>query len=341
MNPSIRRTVISTWLVEDSNQNATYFPQMRGESSDSGIKLAYWRCVFVFFATSLAVNQHASHRLYTNVTPPNFDGIDGAAVLVDWGVEIVVLPITFRLKKGSVNKWGNQFYILDVLRRISESDEEARHIILDSDCVWNKSVKSIEEAVDKYRILTYDVYRENRDSERKINGVSERDLTEFVKKQYSMNKEITYCGGEFFAATTSSVRILVNSMDHLWGISQDDVLGAPQEEAHFLSVLYGIMDIEIGTADKFIRRIWTSVRGSSTRTNDIRLTIWHLPAEKRLGFSTSFANIRAAILRKGDLPFLVKQQPYLRRHFGVPKRSVSKFVNDIIRLSGLRLARWF
>lgn len=330
-------TVIATWLFEDTEETETYFPQMRGVSSESQIKLAYWRCVIVFFATSLVENPTAKHRLYSNAVPPCFDGLDVGTVLKAWKVELVELPLSFSLKQGVVTQWGNQFYILDILKYIAATCDEARHIILDSDCVWNGSIQPMEQAIDRHGILTYDVYRQNRDRDREINGVSERDLSRFIQDIYSLEKEVKYCGGEIFAASTSEIQNLVGDIDTLWEASLASSPKVPKEEAHFLSVLYAVNNIQIGTADKFIRRIWTSVRGSSARRADLDLAIWHLPAEKRLGFTSLFRILRIKLRRDEKLGAPEILHSVLRRHLGVPKRTKMKFFSDCVKLVLIRL----
>ena len=43
---------------------------------------------------------------FTNTDVPSVDGVDLAALFGQWGVETVMLPITYRLPQAAVGSWG-------------------------------------------------------------------------------------------------------------------------------------------------------------------------------------------------------------------------------------------
>ena len=335
-NPS---TVISTWIVVDDATDATYFPQVRAKSDSRRAQDTYWRCIATFFASSLAVNPGQKHRLYTNSKPPVVEGLSLADQLAMWNVEIVELPITYRLPRGRVNFWGNQFYIFDIIRHIAMSDTDKRHIVLDSDCIWIKPADGMERAIDSAGVLTYDVYRDQRDPDRLINGVSNRQLGAFLSQQSGGDYgEIVYCGGEQFSCTTIGAAALLQNLGIYWQASLNEVPGAPREEAHLLSLLYALGGYPIGTADPFIRRIWTSFRLHTASAEDVNLTVWHLPAEKVTGLARLFR-----CLPRGGCPAeaLCDFGFNLARYsalLGVPRRTAGKLASDTALLAASRLA---
>ena len=111
-----------------------------------------------------------------------------------------------------------------------------------------------------------------------------------------------YTGGEIVAATGATLRRMDALFDGLWAeMLRRHAAGLPRfyEESHALSFLYYALDVLDGTANPFLRRIWTATAdglppagpGGQRRTapTDLGLTLWHLPSEKRTGFRHLFA----------------------------------------------------
>ena len=67
-----------------------------------------------------------------------------------------------------------------------------------------------------------------------------------------------------------------------------------REEAQFLSLLYHRHGYKEGTANPFLKRIWTASgfgHFRNTAAEDRDLLVWHLPAEKRFGFLDMFREV--------------------------------------------------
>src|SRR5260370_32683554 len=114
---TIKNSVISTWFVADGQGEETAFPQM-GELSSSTVQFQniYWQCICVFFGSSIRFNPRVEHVLFTNAAVPKIGDFDVSAFLKATGVTIIQLPVTYRLPKGVFFGFGNQFYILDILK---------------------------------------------------------------------------------------------------------------------------------------------------------------------------------------------------------------------------------
>lgn len=54
---------------------------------------------------------------------PVVDGVDAAKAVDQWRVRVVNLPINYRLPRGRVKAWGNQFYIFDIIKYLAEFGE--------------------------------------------------------------------------------------------------------------------------------------------------------------------------------------------------------------------------
>ncbi len=89
--------------------------------------------------------------------------------------------------------------------------------------------------------------------------------------------------------------------------------------------------IETGTANRFIRRMWTTFRRNNLAPSDRWLTIWHLPAEKRTGFADVFRRIVANPYchPSQDPEALDLTYENFCTAMGWPHRGPLKFIRDI------------
>ena len=325
-------TVIATWFVADSAEEGTFFPQLGTTSDAPEAQAAYWRCMTCFFASSLAANPGARHIAFTNTVVPRVDGIDLAALFGSWGVEIQVVPVGWRLPRGTVRSWGNQFYVFDVIRHFVSSRPAERLILLDSDCLWLRSADEIEAAIDRHGALTYLLDYQEHASGSEINGLSREAMASFLETNGGPSLgEIPYFGGEIFAANLATSAQVITVAERLWPLVESQGAGAPREEAHLLSVIYAQLGIEVGTADRFIRRMWTTLQHNNLTASDSNLAIWHLPAEKRTGFRDLFRQI----VRNSDKPPALNRDAMgltfadFSRHMGFPRRGPAKLARDL------------
>lgn len=324
-------TAICTWFVADDAATGTFFPQIQARSDSVQSQAIYWRCTACFYASSIAVNPGRRHVFYTNIAVPHVDGHDVGAMLERWGVEIVTLPITYRLPSGSVETWGNQFYIFDVLRHFAQCGGSSRLIVLDSDCIWVRPVARMEDAIDTFGALTYELDDEEHPQGEAINGLSREGMARFLAANGGPQSSSTpYFGGEIFAGTHQQVASLVDALGPIWEQVMAQAPDAPREEAHLLSILYALAVYERGTANRFIRRMWTTFKHNNLTQRDRDLTIWHLPAEKKTGFRELFAQLAST---PGDpardaASMGLTIENYCRT-MGFPRRRPAKLVRDL------------
>ena len=326
------QTIIATWFVDDDAADATFFPQLGARSDDPGAKAVYWRCTAAFYASSLAHNPDARHVFYTNGLLPVVDGFDIAQAFERWGVDVVTLPITWRLPAGSVGSWGNQFYVFDVIAHVAANDPEDRLILLDSDCVWRKPADEMIAAIDREGALTYELGFDEHPEGEAINGLSREAMAKFAARHGGGDAEaVPYCGGEIYAATAPVNARIARRASDLWPEIEAGAQDAPREEAHLLSVIYTLENIAIGTANPFIRRMWTTFHHNNLAPADRDLAIWHLPAEKRTGFSDLFADVARNPSRdpRTDAKAMGLSDYRISRLMGYPRRSPVKFTRDL------------
>ncbi|SDT59564.1 hypothetical protein [Bradyrhizobium canariense] len=322
--------VITTWFVSDDPEHASFFPQIGGSSETTEAKAIYWRCILCFFASSIAVNPRNTHVLFTNSKLPIVDGVDVAQAFDQWQVRVVYLPISYRLPRGRVEAWGNQFYIFDIIKYLAEFCENECYLVLDSDCVWVRPVTELAKAIGQHGVLTYLIDDREHPEAEPINGLSRQGMARFLGSVGGKPRDsIPYCGGEIFAATRDETKRLAGQIDRVWAHVLADEKDTPKEEAHLLSILYAMNEYEVGTANSFIKRIWTTFKRNNVEASDVDLTIWHLPSEKMFGFRRLFRKLVTGRHNYRDPAALGFRPDVYGLTMGLPRRSASKLVRDI------------
>jgi hypothetical protein len=291
--------VIATWIYLDSAEESSEYPQVGKASHLPEFQQVYWRCVAVFFAISTQTNPNRKHVLFTNVAAENLpvvDGLDLGRFLTQKGVTVATLPLTWQAPKGWHGKWRNQFYIFDILQflenQFNTSDPNAAYLVLDSDCIVNRSLDRLFEAVRAQNLCTLPMHFA---LDYDINGLTRTGMralyTELDGKDPGFNPE--YFGGEIFAATHRVVQQINAMAPDIWQEMLDrfrDNRPKFNEEAHFLSYCYHKIG-NYGSLESFIKRIWTSPKYTNVTPVDAALPIWHLPAEKTGGIALIFKKL--------------------------------------------------
>src|SRR5579871_2560804 len=253
------QNAIITWFVSDEANEATFLPQVQSLSHTPKTKITYWRCAVVFFASSLAVNPDARHVFFTNCDLPVIEGIDLASLFSCWGVEVVRLPITFRLECGAVSAWGNQFYVFDIIAYLAANALAEQAIILDSDCIWLKPIDEMADAIATSGCIGYFLGEDEHPGDEAINGLSRAGMARFLATHGGPLRGTTpYYGGEIYAARQDITCRIADRFAMLWPLVLGHVSDAPREEAHLLSILYALDGIENCEGNRFIRRMWTT-----------------------------------------------------------------------------------
>lgn len=289
---------ICTWIYLDSPDESSEYPQVGKGSHLPDFQKVYWKCVAVFFATSIRFNPERNHVLFSNKKwdeLPVVDGFDMSVFLREQGVTLETIPLSWQTPPGYFGKWRNQFYIFDILKSIeAKYSDDDRFVILDSDCVINRPLDGLFKAIEKDGLLVLPMpYTDTAN----INGVTREDMktifTELDGKDTGQNP--LYYGGEVFAATTRVIRKINNIAPGLWEKMMERHQNGQvklNEEAHFLSYCYYKIGV-FGLLDQFIKRIWTSPQYSNVESSDVQLPIWHLPSEKKGGIALLFKRLKA------------------------------------------------
>jgi hypothetical protein len=86
--------------------------------------------------------------------------------------------------------------------------------------------------------------------------------------------------------------------------------------------------VEPYSANDVIRRIWTNFEDQNTVPDDARLSIWHVPAEKKYGIRRLWQHMEHAGLSGRRLSGAEINQ-LTSRFIGVPRRNASKWLLDV------------
>jgi hypothetical protein len=333
MRGSVNRLlVISTWFVGDETGEESIFPQMGMPSSTLRFQRVYWQCIWLFFRSARAFNPHAELVLFINKARHPLLEEFGPS-LADLEVDLRCVEFRSRPPQGFTETFGNQLYIVDIVRDIAGCNkQDAVWLVLDSDCLIVKPLDALAEATAEHRILTMDC---GLPSDENINGLTQQQLGRIAFEMGLVAKEqmLPYYGGEIYAATQAACVKLTTLLDEIMATNikrwREGRL-AIKEEAHLLSLAYVHMGLNRGTANHFIRRIWTTFKYHTACESDLDLPIWHVPAEKRLGFHRMY---HYAMKHPRQFEKMIQNSNFkgwAAKQLGIPRRTLRKGILDLL-----------
>lgn len=323
---------ICTWICTDALGEESIYPQTGEKSSGKKHQNIYWRCILLFFATSKRFNKIQKSILFSNTrTLPSLDGVDVEKVLKDLDVEIIYTDFNYKTPKGYFNLFQNQFYEFSILEYIVEnnSNPEDRYLILDSDCIFTKSVDSLFIHAGPKGFVSFE---DDCSTDLVIHGLSRKDMKVLYEDLLDQKIDIIpgYHLGEFFLASVKNIRTIFKDFKLLWpDLLRRNTEGLPKfnEEAQTLSFIYYKNNFEASIHKTYLKRIWTNpVFYRNVAQSDVDVAIWHLPSEKTYGLSTLYEFL---INEEPNYGLQLPNDTYLKQiksHLGIPRLSTSKFL---------------
>lgn len=319
-----KNVYICTWIYCDSKEEESLYCQVGANSSDLAFQLVYWRCLVTYFATSIRNNVNVHHILFTNKKEiPDIEGFETAKFFEENEIEVVRLPYTCKMPRNDFSAWGNQFYIFDILKHVSKSDDidDNIYIILDSDCVFINPIDRIVDLINLYDILTYE---SNYNTEHVINGLTRLDMKEIYEEIDGriLNEVPKYFNGEWFGAKVKVIKDVVRIYDEAKEVMYKRVQCGKKsfnEEAHLLSYIYYKLGYPLKTVNQQIRRIWTGSNFRNVKGDEFSLDIWHIPSEKTSGIKTVFNEVGNPESNFYKINSQARFAIYLAYHLGILK----------------------
>jgi hypothetical protein len=146
--------------------------------------------------------------------------------------------------------------------------------------------------------------------------------------------QVPYCGGEFVSVSSRNVAELNSNIRALYAalmFSHGENTSLMFEEAHILSMAYSLLGWRIGSANPYVKRIWTQpLMFKNATLEDLKLLLIHAPAEKKYGVR----RIYNRFFKNGDpskyLGLSTTQHNNLiSRQLGIPKNRARKWLFDV------------
>lgn len=329
MNIATHNTLLATGFVVDTPEQGTTFPSAGGNSADPRVQAVYWRCIVALFASARITNPDQRLALFSNVAPPQVDGIDLGTVLGGYGVELRRVPLTARLPQGRTAAWGNVLYFFDILASLKDEPDDLRFALVDSDVLVTGPLEPLWSLFDNHGFAGYVV---DTALDEPVNGLTRREMTSIASALCGqVVPPVAHFGGELFAATIGAWKAHRELFFRLLEDAQSGLgpASAVLTEEHIFSIAFALASQPVADAQQVIKRIWTSPRHSTVIPGDERLPMWHLPAEKRYGF----ADLYVWLARRGFPLDLAPEElrAVAGQLCGVPHKSARKWLLDGLR----------
>lgn len=96
---------------------------------------------------------------------------------------------------------------------------------------------------------------------------------------------MAYYGGEFIGLRTDAVHGVNREFPVVWQFNFNLPADTARlhEEAHIFSVLAERLHLRYATANRYVKRLWTTPIYNNVSPGDEKLSVWHLPSEKKFG----------------------------------------------------------
>jgi hypothetical protein len=334
---------ICTWMYAETEADKGTYPQLGMDSTTQGAQAVYWRCTIIFFETiRRALQGDESFRLvlFTNlVRLPTVDGVDLNAYFARIGVQVVSLQYTWK-PAGSRRSWFNQYYVFDIFSYLAATlNSDDAVVLADSDCVFVRDPSRLFDVVrrDGVLLITVDV---TVPEDQEINGLSRTGAVDVYERLGSQRPTASppYFGGECYGMTK---RVIEAAMEMARSVKPaNDALAARGErylsdEAHFFSFVLWRLGFSRPNGNLLVRRIWTSWKANTTTAEDLDLTLWHLPSEKRIGFQKVYDRLHAWPQSWSE----AQNRLWLAKKMGVGRKSVFRFALHFTHAIKRRLVR--
>lgn len=294
---------IATWIYLESEEEKSKYPNNKGDASSKKFQEVYWKCVVLFYETSIRYNTDATHILFTNTKElPIINGFDVSHFLEENAIELVCLENKYPLPTAYFDRFRNQFFEFSIIEYIAGvMNAEDGFLLLDSDCIFSKAATPLFSMLAKEESAITYVVDVERDYQ--VHGVTGNDMKAICNDWgLDLKENPYYCGGEVLLAKGSFLKNVAAHFPELFkDMLERSKKGLPKfnEEAHTLTYYYYKHKAHMNGLKPFVQRLWTNrnyFRNIDEHSKD--LMIWHLPNEKNTGFARLFEQHRISRLSK-------------------------------------------
>jgi hypothetical protein len=203
--------------------------------------------------------------------------------------------------------------------------------LLDSDCLWTKHSETLKHIIGSEKILLRDIYERSDPFKKSPHNLSRADMGQLysvIDPDYPEPYPIWY-GGELIAGKNKNLRLIADELEKVFNISVNKneknklifANGASIFDGdEFISnFVYNKRLVDIFEAKGYLKRIWTLDSLNNVELDDLKIPIWHLPAEKRTGLELLFNEVVNNKSEFWSVP-LCDFNRYLGQYVGIPKK---------------------
>lgn len=319
---------IATWFYKESDQEASFYPQMGEKGNSALVHSIYMQIQIPFFITFHHYNPKAHFLFFTNLQagdlPPYLQRL-----FKKLNVEVISKPYTSRPPKGWYAAWQNQFYVYDILKEMeNRMQTDDCLLISDADCLCRTPLDSLFEQTRRDGSALYEFIT---DKDYVINGITLPQMNKFYKACYNQEpqKPITYYGGEFIALRQDAIKKINAEFPVMWNFNLKYAqTGQPKlnEEAHVMSILAERLQLRNRTANQYVKRMWTNPQYNNVRMGDENYPVWHMPYEKKRGLYYLYQMLEKDMAITNETEFWKKASFYN----GIPTIGWRKKAKDFI-----------
>lgn len=278
----------------DSNGRKVLYPQI-SHLSPVARENAYWKCAVVCLASVRKF--HPNHRICLVSNRVNLPIVGGVSIEKIFDQ----LKIEYRFREFSAfcppyelsKTFRNAFYKFEALDELSEPGSQV--MLFDTDCVASRSLLPVFDKLKDGELGVYEVLAAG--TEREVQGISCRDLSSLFERIFGRSANVSWLGGEFYCGNSATIKELTEvlrfSLEKVVGsesLARHKFLnGAPvlSNDEFLASVSVASCQFPVISCNALISRLWTA-HDSARVVEDRRFLLWHLPAEKHLGFVRLF-----------------------------------------------------
>jgi len=333
--------IVTGMCCDEEGQESKYPQGSDAKSSSEKFQLVYWRCAVVYFASSVRNNPEAQHILFTNADRiPNIESFNTVEFFNKIGVKVVQIPFTYQPPIEYYPAFRSTFFKFDIIQYLkNHSESNDLCIALDSDCVWVNSADRIIADIEKHGLTTYDLYEPD---DKKISGLTRQEMQKIYEELgYKVDEPPKYFGAEFIVGNGKHIKILSDEVDSIWETCLQRFAAGETKfntEEQMLSYIYNKLGYARSSGNAYFNRVWTSPIYYTANEADLKMDVWHLPAEKGYGIKRLFTQVANPTSDFWNVPVGELFLKYVAGYMGIPKRNISKTVLDVLdnRISGIK-----
>ena len=246
----------------------------------------YYRCMVVCYASLRRLYQDSQLILFTNRTLPEpFN-----RQLQSLGVKTVYCASRYVDDSVFSNGFPGCLFTLDVIEHLSSTQltDFDCLILLDNDCIIRHRLDAMLDDVTMHQAIY--AYEPGYPVNMVANGQSRASLTLALSYMQSqiIPTPITLYGGEFYAIPAKLLPSIAQHIQTFWDwmkVDGNHVFGDNLTEEHVMSVVLAMHNNPVMSAESYVKRIWTTDHFSTVVGTESKISVWHLPSEKKKGFA--------------------------------------------------------